>query len=378
MPEPLRLAFLGDPNSLHTRRWVAWFADRGHDVRLIDPFATTLTDGFPANVRVVSLPPPGRSLPLLSLLARRRGLRRLLARLGTQVLHGHFVRRFGWQAALSGFRPLVISPWGSDILRVPRGAVRTRWWNRFALRSANLVTVSSEGMRVAAIRAGARPERVQHIHHGVDTAHFAPGPPDQELAARLAIGTAGVIVAPRSIRPLYRQVVVVDAVARLVAAGRDLVLVMSARGADPATLAEVRSHADASGISDRLRILDDVPHDELPALFRLADVIVSVPETDSFPETVLEAMACERPIVASDLPAVTPVLGQLDPTAASLVVPVGDAGATAAAIARAVDLDPDLRREMGATLRAHVVQTADYETNMARMERLYQKLAAGR
>jgi glycosyltransferase involved in cell wall biosynthesis len=173
-------------------------------------------------------------------------------------------------------------------------------------------------------------------------------------------------------------VVVVDAVARLVAAGRDLVLVMSARGADPATLAEVRSHADASGISDRLRILDDVPHDELPALFRLADVVVSVPDSDSFPVTLLEAMACERTIVASDLPAVTPVLRQLDATAASLVVPVGDVDATAAAIKHALELDPSRRREMGSRLRAHVVQTADYETNMARMERLYQQLAAGR
>ena len=378
MPEPLRLAFLGDPNSLHTRRWVAWFADRGHDVRLIDPYATRLTDGFPGNVRVEPFAPPRRRIPLVSLIARRRGLRRLLENLNTQVLHGHFVRRFGWQAALSGFRPLVISPWGSDILRVPRRGVRTRWWNRFTLRSASLVTVSSEGMRVAAVRAGARPERVQLIHHGVDTAAFAPGPPDPELAARLAIGSAAVIVSPRSIRPLYHQRVVVDAFARLVSGGRDLVLVLSARGADPTTLAEVRARAAAGGIEDRLRILDDVPHHDLPALFRLADVIVSVPDTDSFPVTLLEAMACERTIVASDLPAVTPVLRELSATAASLIAPVGDVAGTAAAIERALGLGPDVRSEMGSRLRAHVVQTADYETNMARMERLYQQLAAGR
>ena len=377
MPEPLRLAFLGDPNSLHTRRWVAWFADRGHDVRLIDPFATRITEGFPGNVRIEPIPMQSRRIPLVSLVMRRRGLRRLLERLETQVLHGHFVRRFGWQAALAGFRPLVISPWGSDILRVPRGAVRTRWWNRFALRSASLVTVSSEGMRVAAIRAGARPERIQQIHHGVDTSAFAPGSPDPELATRLTIGDAAVIVSPRSIRPLYQQVVVVDAVAQLVAGGRDLVLVMSARGADPATLTEVRRQAATGGIEDRLRILDDVPHNELPALFRLADVIVSVPETDSFPVTLLEAMACERTIVASDLPAVAPVLRQLDSTAGSLVVPVGDAVATAAAMGRALDLDPDTRDSMGSRLRAHVVQTADYKTNMARMERLYRQLATG-
>ena len=369
---------MGDPNSLHTRRWVGWFADRGHAVHLIDPFGAQLMPGFPPTVAVAHYRAHRIHLPLISLVLARRDLRRLLGRLEVQVLHGHFVRRYGWQAALSGFRPLVISPWGSDILRASRRALRTRWWNRFALRSADLVTVSSEAMRRAAVAAGARADRVELVHHGVDTATFSGGNRDETLAARLGVGRAAVILSPRSIRPLYRQEVVVDAVARVVATGRDLVLVMSARGADPMTLAGLRERASAGGIADRLRILEDVAHEELPALLRLADVVVSVPESDSFPVTLLEAMACERPIVASNLPAVAPVLADIDDTARALVVPVGDAAATAAAIVRAMELDPDDRRAMGRRLRAHVVQTADYNTNMARMEHLYRSLATGR
>ena len=347
-------------------------------MRLLDPFETDIDLGFPVGVGVERYRANGRGLPLFSLWASRRELRRVLNRLGSEVLHAHFVRRFGWQAALSGFRPLVVSPWGSDILRAPPRAIRTRWWNRFALRSASLVTVSSEGMRTAALRAGARADRIQLIHHGVDTGRFSPGAPDPSLAARLQVGDAAVLFSPRSLRPLYRQRTVVEAVGRLAAAGRDVLLVMSARGADGATLTEVRDTAAAMGIHDRLRILEDVAHEDLPALFRLADVVVSVPETDSFPVTLLEAMACGRPIIASDLAAVTPVLRRIDPVAASLVAPVGDVGATAAALERALDLEPDAKREMGRHLRAHVVQNADYETNMARMERLYRQLAGRR
>ena len=78
-------------------------------------------------------------------------------------------------------------------------------------------------------------------------------------------------------------------------------------------LARLERRAADAGIGEQLRILEDVAHDELPDLFRLADVVVSVPETDSFPVTLLEAMACGRPIVVSDLPAVTPVLRDVDP-----------------------------------------------------------------
>src|ERR1035437_3684655 len=34
---PLRLAFLGDPNSIHTRRWAEFFASRGHEIHLLVP-----------------------------------------------------------------------------------------------------------------------------------------------------------------------------------------------------------------------------------------------------------------------------------------------------------------------------------------------------
>jgi glycosyltransferase involved in cell wall biosynthesis len=374
----LRIAFLADPNSLHTRRWIAWFARAGHDVRLIDPFDAAIDPGLPEGVEVERYPAHRSRIPLVSLFRSRSELRRLLARLDTQVLHAHFVRRFGWQAALSGFRPLVVSPWGSDILRVPPRAIRTRWWNRFALRSADLVTVSSEGMREASIRAGARAGRIRLIHHGVDTTRFSPGPPSNQIAGRVAADGQPVVFSPRTIRPLYRQDVVVDSVAALSTPERRPALVLSARGADADELARLRQRAADAGIGGQLRILDDVAHDDLPDLFRLADVVVSVPETDSFPVTLLEAMACGRPIVVSDLPAVTPVLRDIDPLAGELVVHVGDAAETAAALERALSLSAEERGRLGAAMRQHVASTADYDANMATMERLYHQLAAGR
>jgi glycosyltransferase involved in cell wall biosynthesis len=106
--------------------------------------------------------------------------------------------------------------------------------------------------------------------------------------------------------------------------------------------------------------------------------VVSVPETDSFSVTMLEAMACGTPIVASDLPAVTPVLGPLDPLAPELIAPVGDARSTASAIDRALRLDPAERARLGDRLRSFVRETADYDTSMATMEGIYRRLAAGR
>lgn len=365
LDRPLRLAFIADPNSIHTRRWLGWFVRHGHEVHLVDPFDMTIDPGFDGGIEVHGVTLPSGP-PVAGLLRRRRALRRALDRIGPDILHAHFVRRFGWQAALSGVRPLVVSPWGSDLLRVRRRSVRTRWWNRFALRSADLVTVSSEGMRAAAIRSGARPDRVELVHHGVDTSRFAPsGAPRNE---------PGRILSIRAVAPLYHHETVVEAVARLAAEGLRPELVMTRMG-DAEQLRRLESLARERGVHDQLRIVDRVEHDALPELYRSADLLVSIPETDSFPVTLLEAMACGLPAVVSDLPAVAPVYGPIDPLARALIVPVADADATAGAIRRALEMPDAERARLADRLRAFVVETADYDTHMQRMEGLYRRLA---
>jgi glycosyltransferase involved in cell wall biosynthesis len=366
----LRLAFLGDPNSVHTRRWLSYFAGRGHEVNLLEGFGAEIAPGLDPRIRVERYQAFGRRRALfLSSLHARRELRRLLDRLRPDVLHAHFVRRFGWQGSLAGFHPFVVSPWGSDLLVVPRGAWRTRWWNRRALRAANLVTVTTEHMRGAALRSGASPDRIEIVQHGVDTRRFAPGPPPTDLRDRLALGDADMIFSPRMVRPLYRHETIIDAFAELPG---DPILVMSAAGANAAYRTALQERMRAVGVTERVRLVDAIAHDEMPAHLRLARVVVSVPESDSFPVSLLEAMACATPVIASDLP---PARAVLEPIAPGSVVPVGDAPSLAVALRRALGMAGDERRRLGEALRRYVVQVADYEANMARMEGLYRRLA---
>lgn len=361
--KPMRLAFIGDPNSVHVRRWMAFFLDRGHEIFLLEGFGAEIRPGLDPRVRVERYQAHGRyRLPLLSLIQTRRNLRRALDRIRPDVLHAHFVRRYGWQAGLAGFHPLVVSGWGSDVLVGSLRTWRVRWRDRQTLRAADLVTVVSPFMRDAIIANGARAERVELVHHGVDTARFTPGPAKHELAGHR------VILSPRAIRPLYRHETVIAAFATL---AEDTVLVMSALDADPVYLGRLREQMRDLGVTERVRVLDRIGEEDLPGHYRSASVVVSVPESDSFPVTLLEAMACGTPIVAGDLP---PIRAVLEPLAPETLVPIGDPAALAAAITRTLDLNPPARDALASVLREHVVRTADYEANMSRMEELYRRL----
>ncbi len=368
----LRLAFLADPNSVHTRRWLGYFAERGHDVHLLDGYQTAIAPGLHDRILVHRYSAHGRwRIRFLSSFQGRRSLRKALKRLRPDVLHAHYLSRYGSQARLSGFHPYVISPWGSDLFVTPRTSRRARWWARAALSAADLVTVVSEPMRAAAIKAGAHPDLIESIQFGVDAQRFAPGSVDEGLPERLGLGQHRVIFSSRALRPIYNQETVVDAFAELPA---DTILVLTARNADLDYLAALRSRIDRLALRDRVRILEDVTDADLPNLLRVAAVVVSVPASDGFPVSVLEAMASGTPVVATDLPPIRPVLG---PIAPELLVPVGDRRAIAAALRTALEMEPERRKGLAAALREYTVRVADYAANMERMETHYRRLARG-
>ncbi len=365
---PMRLAHLGDPNSIHVRRWMAYFVERGHEVSLLEGFGADIEAGLDPRIRVVRYRAGRSRIPGLGAWRTRRSLRSALSSVNADLLHAHFVRRFGWQAAAAGFHPLVVSGWGSDVLVGRLRTWRVRWRDRRTLRSADLVTVTNPFMRDAIVANGARPDRVALVQHGVDTERFQPGPPDAALLARHGLTDRRIVLSPRAIRPLYRHETVLAAFA---VTPPDAVLVMSALEADPSTLDAVRRQATELGIQDRVLILERIGPDELPDWYRAASVVLSVPESDSFPVTLQEAMATGTPLVVGDLPPTRAVLGELAPES---LVPIGDVQATAQALRRALEAGPDERARVASVLREWAVREADYETNMARMETLYRGL----
>ena len=362
---PLRLAYLADPNSVHTRRWIGFFADRGHEVHLLVGIDDEVRPGLHDRVQVHRYRRfDRRRLPLLSSLQSRAALRALLARLRPDVLHAHYISRYGWQARLSGFHPYVVTPWGSDLfVTPPRRSNRARLWARWTLRSANLVTVMSTQMEEAVVAMGARRDRVRRVQFGVDTTRFTPAPTARQGFDRR------FFFSPRALRPLYQHTTVLEAMAALPA---DIGLVMSGRNADPVYRSRLETQAATLGLTSRLTIIDEIDDDMMLTLYRTCMAVISVPRSDGLPVTVLEAMACGSPVVGSDLPAVRELLQPVSPR---LIVPVGDAQGLADAMLAVLDMSPDERSMIGGGLRSRVVAEADQATNMVRMEGLYRQLA---
>ncbi|MEH0969591.1 D-inositol-3-phosphate glycosyltransferase [Micromonospora sp. CPCC 205546] len=160
-------------------------------------------------------------------------------------------------------------------------------------------------------RYDADPARVAVVEPGVDLDRFRPAPGDRDRAAaaarrRLGLPAAGYVVAfVGRIQPLKAPDVLLRAVAALrerdpVLADEVTVVICggpSGSGLDrPTALMEL---AATLGVADRVRFLPPQTGDDLPALYRAADLVAVPSYNESFGLVALEAQACGTPVVSA-------------------------------------------------------------------------------
>ena len=134
----------------------------------------------------------------------------------------------------------------------------------------------------------------------MDTELFSPHGPDK----RDEYGLTGraVVFSVRNFTPLYNQETVVAAFARVRKVLPDAFLLMKNYGGEPAYVDRIQAQIRMLGLEDCCRIVETVPYDDMPALYRTADAVISIPMSDATPMSLLEAMSVGSIPVVSDLP----------------------------------------------------------------------------
>jgi glycosyltransferase involved in cell wall biosynthesis len=366
----MKLATLANASVVHTRRWVEHFRARGHDVRVysLEPAwrdgAIGEAAGAPGVVRLPAAPVPGA---LRYPLAVPR-LRRELARFAPDVVDAHFVPNYGLMGALSGFRPLSIAAWGSDLLM---NTPATRMWRAarvgFVLRRASLVLCDAANLATAARRAGADPARVRAIPWGVDRALFRPGPARER----------GLLLSTRMHEDVYDLPTVIEAAAAVLAAHPHTRIVFAGDGSRRAALERLAASRLPPA---RHRFLGRLGPAELAGWLARAEVYVSASRSDSTSQSLLEAMAAGALPVLSDIEGNREWVGE-EETSATLGLAAwfapGDARALATAIQRAL-ADAAWAERARARNAAVIAARGDWHVNLGRIEACFEALAHGR
>lgn len=263
------------------------------------------------------------------------------------AIHAHWVVPQGvvaWMASCVLGRccpPYVLTAHGSDLNGL-HGPL-FRWLKARVLIQAAAVTVVSDSLRKQALGLGAEVRKTQVLPMAVDVlSRFVPNHSARDEDHLLFVGR---LVGGKGCD------VLIQALAML--AGEFPQLRLTIVGAGPCQN-ELSALVATLHLESRVKFVGHQPSECLPSFYRKVTLFVAPSLQEGFGLTVVEALACECPVVVSDLP----VFREWLPSSVVAFVPPGDIGGTAKEISALLS-DSAQRKKMGQKGRELVTQLFD-------------------
>ncbi|MEN0102142.1 MAG: glycosyltransferase [Curtobacterium sp.] len=392
------LAVLGGVDAggqnVHVAALSGALADRGHEVtvytRRDDPELPTRVP-LRTGVEVVHVDAgPARAVPKDDLFPYMATFAQVLAAEWfvdrPDIVHGHF-----WMSGHAALEAVTQVQARTGGVRVPivqtfhaLGVVKRRhqgsadtspvereWIEPSVGRGVDQVvaTCSDEAFELKALGVPLR--AISVVPCGVDVERFRPTGPVEQRGRAFRVLTASRLVRRKGVGTT------IAALAQLVADGRDVELVVvggaGTAGADLPDDPEYQrldTLARQLGVRDHVSFRGQLGQDDMPSVYRSADVVVCAPWYEPFGIVPLEAMACGRPVVASR---VGGLIDTVVEDSTGLHVPPRDEDAVAAAVAALLD-DPDRAAAYGSAGRERVETRYAWTKVAADTERVYERL----
>jgi len=248
-----------------------------------------------------------------------------------------------------------------------RMAVETR-----CMLAADHVLTLGTAMRDEIVSRGVPAEKVSLVPNAVNLANFVPGPRNEDLAARFGITMPTFGYVSNMDHRREGQELLIEAAARLKERGIDAQCVLVGGGSRVQTLKGLAARSD---IEDRVVFTGAVDHAEVSALYDLIDVFV-VPRIHEraavyvTPLKPFEAMAMQRPVLVSDLPALTEIVQAPE---RGHTFAAGDVGSLADAVTGLL-ADPAERERLGTAGRRWIEAERQWEHNGPRYAEVYERI----
>ena len=370
----MRILYVAAMNNIHAVRWIEHFAGAGLDVHVVNVGLDQHQRVAGANYHDhLTRPSTAGGIVRQFWSAYRpflRGMRRTLDAVKPHLVHVHGISVYAYIVKQCGFRPVVATAWGSDVLINPRESLKRRLIVRRSLAAADVITCSGEHIKQSMIKLGAVREAIEMVNFGTDVEQFSPAKRDPGLAQQLgfAPGTR-LVLSTRMLRPIYDVATLIRAIPAVV---RRRPLVGFVIVGDGSECARLKRLCTELGVQAHTRFVGCLSHADMPPYAASADVYVSTSLSDAgLAVSTAEAMASAVPPVVSDF-------GNngdwIENGVTGYLFPLRDASALADRIVQLLE-DPSGAQEIGVRAR-HLIETrSNWRQEMAKVMRLYERIA---
>lgn len=284
----MRICFLADGRSYHTQRWVDYFVQKGHQC-----FLLSLKKGIKTEAahHILESHCPIHPLKFIFVVPQ---IKRILENIAPDILNAHFASAYGFTGALIGFRPLIVSCWGSDILISPKKSFLHKLRVKYVLKKADLLTADGQDLKDAIENFGVVKERIVVSPMGISPEILEKREKKQGLKKEFTI------ISSRKLEPLYDLETLLLAASEVVKNYHEEVkFVIVGEGSQKENLLKLSQELE---IKENIEFQEFLPRKDFLDCFKQADLYISTALSDSTSVALLEAMALGLIPVVTDIP----------------------------------------------------------------------------
>ncbi|MFP4546685.1 MAG: glycosyltransferase family 4 protein [Fidelibacterota bacterium] len=276
----MKICILSDGSSIHIQEWAKYFCDLGHEIYLISEKPTEISGITVCQIKKYE---HKIHLPVISsiyqICRKVISIKRILKEIKPDILHSHYANIYGFLGALSKFHPHIMTCHGSDLLVHPRDSRIEKLFVKYALHSADAITLPSTEMKNIAMEFSAPAGKIHKIQYGIETDKFSfTARSDNKIN----------LLSTRNLTPQYCTELILEAVPNLIEIYPNIHLIIAGNGPEKEKLVAQTHRLE---IEDSVTFLGHVDHTKISGLYKNADIYITASPTDGLSISLLEAFA---------------------------------------------------------------------------------------
>lgn len=353
----MRVVFLADARSVHIERWISFFNRQGDETYLI-----SLEKSESQVTKTIQIEPKV-AWDFAKYWLATGEVKRMIERIKPDVVNTHFVPNYGLLGARLGFKPVVVSVWGSDILISAGKSLLHRRRASWVLKKADWLTSDSVYLTEEMVKLGADKGKISTFPMGVESDIFPPAP--RNLSSKDVI----TVISTRRLEPIYNLDLLIKAIPLVLEqTDKKVNFVVVGEGSQKERLQEkVREQ----GLGDKVEFKGTLGRPELVSLLHSSDIYVSTSLSDSTSVSLLEGFACGLVPIVTDIPGNREWIKDREN---GFLFPPGRPELLAEKIS-SVCLDLPRWKAMVDRNQRLIREKADYQSNLTRLREKFETLA---
>lgn len=363
----MKILILADPNSIHTKRWVNALDENSLEV-FVCGFSNLPPQGYNTRVIVETFKTAVNSntdgaVQKLSYLKILPEIKKIIKEFTPDILHSYYSSSYGLLGALSYFKPYLVSAWGSDVFDFPNKSFLHKRVLKFVF-SRSTAVLSTSKIMANEIQKYTN-VRIEVIPFGVDLSKFVPAFHKTLFNSEdLVLGSVKNLEDNYGLDLLIKYFAVVQKRYHNLA----LKLLIVGGGSQEKPLWEL---AHSLGISEHIKFTGAIDHAKVPDYLNEIDIAIFLSKKfESFGVSIVEAMACEKPVIVSYVGGLPEVIQ--DKISGYVVNPF-NADETINSIERLIQSE-ELRKSMGQNGRLKVQKDYDWKDCVLKTIKLYEEI----